>query len=154
MRIGAPNTILVGKEGTRYPTAGCNVWNVHHAIHRNPDTWPSPNRFLPDRWLAADGDPIHPLKGAWRPFEFGPRNCIGQTLALAELKTVLAMSIRQFDMQPAYDEWDRLYPTMGRRINKVLGERAYQVESGAGGGHAANGYPCRVRVAPGYSKEE
>lgn len=150
MRIGDPNLILVGSDGTRYPTAGCNVWNLHLAIQRNPATWPSPHDFVPERWLAGPDDALHPPKGAWRPFEFGPRNCIGQTLALAELKIVLAMSVREFDIQPAYDEWDRLHPTTA--VNAALGERAFQVEGGGGGAHAANRYPCRVRVAEGMAK--
>ena len=32
--------------------------------------------------------------GAWRPFERGPRNCIGQELALIEGKVVLAAVTR------------------------------------------------------------
>ncbi len=36
------------------------------------------------------------INGSWNPFSTGPRNCIGQTLALAELRTVLAVMIGNF----------------------------------------------------------
>ncbi|OJD40674.1 cytochrome p450 [Diplodia corticola] len=152
MRVGGPDTVLVGSDGTRYPTAGCSVWGIHLAIQRNPAVFPQPNRFIPDRWLpmTLPGDPLHPAKGAWRPFEFGPRNCVGQTLAMAEIKILLAMTTRAFDFRPAYDEWDRLHPPghLGGAgaIRTALGDRAYQVEGGGGGAHAANKYPCRVRM--------
>lgn len=59
-----------------YPTEGCLVWSIHQAIHRDPAYWPSPDDFIPNRWLVALGDPLYPVKRTWRPFEFGPRNCI------------------------------------------------------------------------------
>lgn len=35
--------------------------------------------------------------GAWRPFERGPRNCIGQELATIEARVVMALVARRFD---------------------------------------------------------
>ncbi|KAL0264058.1 hypothetical protein SLS55_000002 [Diplodia seriata] len=133
MRVGGRSTVLTGSDGTRYPTVGCNVWGLHLAIQRNPAAFPQPNAFVPERWLPTTkpDDPLHPPKGAWRPFEFGPRNCIGQTLAMAEIKVLLAMAVRQFDFRPAYDEWDGLHPG-GRSVKTALGDRAYQVEGGGG----------------------
>lgn len=147
LRVGGDDTVLVDEDGTRYPTAGCNVWALHLALQRNPAVWgPTADRFLPERWMVtAPDDPLHPPKGAWRPFEFGPRNCIGQTLAMSELKIVLAMTAREFDFKDAYEEWDRLHPS--KHVKTALGDRAYQVEGGGGGSHAANRYPCRVYFA-------
>lgn len=145
LRVVGPNTVLVDEDGTRYPTAGCNVWALHLAIQRNPAFWPMADQFLPERWLVGADDPLHPPKGAWRPFEFGPRNCVGQTLAMSELKIMLAMTAREFSFRDAYDEWDRLHPT--KHVRTALGDRAYQVEGGGGGSHAANRYPCRVYFA-------
>ena len=36
------------------------------------------------------------INASWNPFSCGPRNCIGQTLAMAELRTVLAVLIGNF----------------------------------------------------------
>ncbi|OJD32391.1 cytochrome p450 [Diplodia corticola] len=146
IRMGAPGIELTSDvDGTRFPTAGCSVWVVHEAVHRNPALWPRPDEFLPDRWLVEPGHELHPgCKGAWRPFEIGPRNCIGQTLALTEIKTVLAVALRSFDLAPAYGEWDALHP--GKGVKLAMGERAYQVSGGGGGQHPAERYPCRVSV--------
>lgn len=142
LRQGVPGTDIIDEAGTPYPTAGVHVWVVHRALQRNPKYWPSPDAFLPERWLVGPDDPLYPVKGAWRPFEFGPRNCIGQTLAMMELRMVLVMTAREFDVKTAYDEWDRVHPRRG--IKTVRGERAYEIESG--GAHPVAGMPCRVRL--------
>ena len=101
----------------------CLVWSSPHTIQRSPDFWPRPDEFLPDRWLVQPGHELYPIKGAWRPFEFGPRNCIGQELALLEMNLVLVLAIRQFHFSMPYDEWDQLHP---KNVPKhVAGERAY-----------------------------
>ena len=70
-------------------------------MHRNPEFWPQPDTFLPERWLVAAGDTLAPAKGSWRPFEYGPRNCSGQELAIIEMKIVLVMALQAFDFEAA-----------------------------------------------------
>ncbi len=54
-------------------------------ILRDPATWPDPERFDPDRHPADD-----PAQARnFIPFGLGPRGCIGQHLALAELRTIV-----------------------------------------------------------------
>ena len=86
------------------------------------------------------GDELYPIKGAWRPFEFGPRNCIGQELALLEMKLVLVLAVRQFDLSMPYEEWDQQHLKKGPK--HVAGERAYQ----AGNGGPSEEMPCRVKL--------
>lgn len=142
-RAGEPGFSITDQEGRSYPTDGFLVWSIHHAIHRDPSYWPEPTSFLPERWIVPPGHVLHPsTKGAWRPFEFGPRSCIGQELAMLEMKIVLAMTAREFDIRAAYDEWDGL---KGRKGPKAVdGERAYQMMSG--GARPSDGFPCRVEV--------
>ena len=142
-RGGEPGYCVQGLDGLQYPTDGFFVWSNAYAIHRDPNYWPEPDNFLPERWLAKDGDRLYPLKGTYRPFEFGPRNCIGQELAMLELKIVLIMTAREFDIQSVYDEWDRLNPRNGAKT--VNGDRAYQILSGSA--HPCDGFPCRVSLA-------
>ena len=143
MRRGRAGFDLVDLNGQRLPTEGCNLWVLTNAVHCNPRHWgDDPTAFVPERWLVGPDDPLYPGKGTWRPFVLGPRNCIGQTLALMELRVALAMTVREFDIQPAYDEWDVRHPRRG--VKRVDGERAYASEKGGGGAHPSDGYPCRV----------
>lgn len=55
---------------------------------------------------------------------------------------MLALTVREFDVRAAYEEWDRLNPGKGGRVN---GERAYQVLMGSA--HPQGGFPCRIKMA-------
>ncbi|KAL8732667.1 MAG: hypothetical protein Q9166_002643 [cf. Caloplaca sp. 2 TL-2023] len=140
MREGSPECSIVGPDGSIYPTDGTLIWVLHQSLHRNPAYWIRPDDFLPERWLVGADDPLHPPKDAWRPFEFGPRNCLGQELAMLEVKVVLILVCRDYDVQSAYDEWDLLHPKEGPKT--VKGDRMYQVERV--GAHPADGFPCKV----------
>lgn len=141
-REGEPGFSLI-EDGCQYPTEGFTVWCIHQAIHREPLYWPQPDAFIPERWLVSEGSPLHPIKGAWRPFEWGPRNCIGQELALLELKIVMVMTLREFNIMAAYDEWDLVKERTGLRT--VIKERAYQALKGTT--RPADGFPCKIATA-------
>ncbi|KAI1307862.1 cytochrome P450 monooxygenase [Xylaria venustula] len=106
LRDGRPDFFLVDEDGKQYPTNECHIWTLSLAMHHHPSVFSKPEHFIPERWLADASDPLHPTKGSWRAFEWGQRNCIGQTLAQMELKVALVMTMRTFDITPAYAEWD------------------------------------------------
>lgn len=143
IRGGRPDVYL-DVNGKRYPTEGTSVWIVHSVLHRHPKYWKDPDSFIPERWLVGPEHPLYPVKGAWRPFEFGPRNCIGQTLVMLDVSVTLVMTLRRFDIHNAYAEWDSLHPGNAQEIKSVRGERAYQIS--LGGAHPADGFPCRVSL--------
>lgn len=144
IRAGQPDFFLSSSTtNTRLPTEKCLVWSDHHGLHHNPRYWVRPEEFLPERWLVSEGDPLYPVKDAWRPFEKGPRSCIGQELAIAELKIILALTVREFKIEDAYEEWDLKMGTAERERAGVNGERAYQFIRN--GGHPSEFYPCRVK---------
>lgn len=144
MRQGRPDLILTDEEGRQFPTDGCQIWTLSLWMHHRSEVFSRPDEFIPERWLANPGDPLYPKKGSWRAFEWGARACIGQTLAQLELRAVLVMTARTFDITPAYDEWDRLHPRAG--IKTVDGNRVYQAELGGGGAHPVDGFPVRVTL--------
>jgi cytochrome P450 len=140
IREGVDGVSITDDDGNAYPTGKISVWIIHQAMQRSPKYWKQPNDFIPERWLTGPEDPLYPVNGAWRPFEYGPRNCIGQGLVTMELKVVLALTVREFDIRDAYEEFDRLNPRGG--FMTVEGERAYQIDQG--GAHPADRFPCRV----------
>ena len=141
-RSGEPSfTITDPRNGLRYPADPSTlIWLVSHACHHDPAFWPRANEFLPERWLAKEGEELCPKPGAWRPFEHGPRACIGKELSILELKIVLCLAARRFELSTAYEELDAKNMKI-RKVRTVNGERAYQV----GKGEPSAFLPCRVR---------
>jgi cytochrome P450 len=70
---------------------GTQVIHSAYITHRLPDYFPQPNKFLPQRWLAAATRPYEYI-----PFSAGPRTCIGYGLAIMEMKLVLATLLQRF----------------------------------------------------------
>ena len=71
---------------------GSMVALSRYSLHRHPDYWPEPERFMPERF-GEDGN-IN--KYAYVPFGGGPRVCIGINLATMELVLSLAALAQRF----------------------------------------------------------
>jgi sterigmatocystin biosynthesis cytochrome P450 monooxygenase len=106
LRQGTRDFVFPSPDGAYLPTEGCAVITGTMGAQRRPDLWEQAQEFVPERWLVPDGDPLFPPKHGWRPFEAGPMNCIGQELAMMELKLVLVFTARELDIEPAWDKWD------------------------------------------------
>lgn len=68
-----------------------------YVIHRNPEFFPDPEVFRPERFFA--GAPER-HKYAYLPFGGGPRTCIGNMFALTEAVLALAMVVREHRAEP------------------------------------------------------
>ena len=88
-------------DGTDHCIDGALIYNCPSIIHRDPTVYgDSANVFRPERWLVAgvnEDSASGILLSAWRPFERGPRNCIGQEFATIEARVIIAVVVRQYD---------------------------------------------------------
>ncbi|TQN69591.1 Cytochrome P450 monooxygenase aflN, partial [Colletotrichum shisoi] len=125
LRSGKPGFYLSDRDSsgstTKYPTEGCMIFGNHHGLHHNPRYWKDPERFIPERFLVSSDDlsGLHPLPDAWRPFEKGPRACMGSELAMVEIKAVIMLVAREFDFAPAYQEWDSIQSKSAKGETKI-----------------------------------
>ncbi|MGY1870302.1 MULTISPECIES: cytochrome P450 [Nocardia] len=92
--------------GYRIP-AGTTVFWSYYFVHRHQSYWPNPDQFDPDRFSAADGARVE--TPGYYPFGAGPRLCIGNNFAMAELQLTIAMTLQRY----------RLIPTSNRPIDPV-----------------------------------
>jgi cytochrome P450 len=67
----------------------------------------------------------------FKPFSHGPRNCVGQSLAVAECRLIVARLFWEFDVHvlPGQDDWVRqrtflswAKPPLMAHVRKVLRE--------------------------------
>jgi cytochrome P450/nitrite reductase/ring-hydroxylating ferredoxin subunit len=61
------------------------------------DNFADPLSFRPERWLGQPSGPHN--VSAWLPFGSGPRMCPGRSLAFLEIKTLLSMLYKTFDVE-------------------------------------------------------
>ena len=80
--------------GVRYP-AGVTLAPCTYLAHFNPDVFPEPEEFRPERFLEERPDPY-----TWIPFGGGQRRCLGMNFALFELRVVLATILRRVRFEP------------------------------------------------------
>ncbi|KAJ6185655.1 hypothetical protein N7519_006956 [Penicillium mononematosum] len=92
----APNEALVYKNHTI--PAGTPVSETNYFVLTDPEIFPDPHTFDPDRWLRAAAKGEH-LDRYMVNFSKGSRICVGMNLAYAELFLVLAAFVRRFDME-------------------------------------------------------
>jgi hypothetical protein len=91
--------------GVRYPP-GVALLASAFLVHRDPDIYPEPYAFRPERFV---GNP--PGTYTWLPFGGGRRRCLGASFALQEMKVVLRSVLSSCELSAA---WDRPEQT-GRR---------------------------------------
>ncbi|XP_058064803.1 probable cytochrome P450 9f2 [Anopheles bellator] len=73
---------------------GDGVWIPAGAIMRDPDLFPEPDRFDPERFAGGPVDSTTMLA-----FGLGPRNCIGSRFALMETKAVFYYLLSTFHLE-------------------------------------------------------
>ncbi len=93
------------------------AWSAHLA-GRDPDAWPDPLRFDPDRFVDVDDTQQALMDAAWIPFGGGRRNCIGFALAQMELTLILARMAQRLDVELTLADQPR---PVGMVVNRPFG---------------------------------
>ncbi|NXB95233.1 CP3AL protein, partial [Vidua chalybeata] len=68
-----------------------------YVLHRDPEYWPNPDEFRPERFSKENRESIDPY--TYLPFGAGPRNCIGMRFALLILKVAIVSLLQHFTFQ-------------------------------------------------------
>jgi pentalenene oxygenase len=77
--------------------AGAEVLFSPYLLHRDPDVFPDPERFDPDRWLP--GRVTAAQREAFTAMGGGRRKCIGDVFGMTEAVIVLATVAGRWDLQ-------------------------------------------------------
>ncbi|KAB0794254.1 hypothetical protein PPYR_13874 [Photinus pyralis] len=75
---------------------GDTLWIPVYAMHRNPNFYPEPERFNPERFSDENKSKIVP--GSYFPFGSGPRLCIGNRFAMLETKLLFFSLLSKFEI--------------------------------------------------------
>ncbi|KAF3939249.1 hypothetical protein ABW19_dt0203342 [Dactylella cylindrospora] len=80
---------------------GTDVAVPIYAIHHNPEYFPEPHIFNPDRWNESivGAEAVTAARSAWLPFQIGSRGCIGRPLAMLELNLMLAKVVYSYEFR-------------------------------------------------------
>jgi cytochrome P450 family 135 len=70
-----------------------------YLVHRDPEAFPEPDEFRPERFLEGG-----PAPAAWIPFGGGVRRCLGASLAQLEIKVVLQTVLAEVSLHAAEEK--------------------------------------------------
>jgi cytochrome P450 family 135 len=84
--------------------AGVSVAPCIYLVHRNPEIYPEPMRFLPERFLERP-----PGTYTWIPFGGGVRRCLGAAFAQFEMAVVLRELVKRHAIRPANPKPERVF---------------------------------------------
>jgi cytochrome P450 len=99
-RLAVTNTIIDGYHVPQGTTAMVNMW----AIARDPEVWSDPLKFMPERFVAKEGELEFSILGSdlrLAPFGSGRRTCPGKTLGLTTVSFWVASLLHEYELLPS-----------------------------------------------------
>jgi len=117
--------------GVSYPPGVILTANAH-LLHHDPEIYPDPYAFRPERFLESQGGRA-PGTYTWIPFGGGRRRCLGASFALLEMKLVLRAVLQRCELHPAGER-----PEVARR-------RGITISPSRGAQVILRGVPARAR---------
>jgi cytochrome P450 family 135 len=89
--------------GYELPAGVTAVPNIY-LVHRNPEIYPEPDAFRPERFLERP-----PGTYTWIPFGGGVRRCLGAAFAQFEMAVVLSELVKRREIRPADPRPERIF---------------------------------------------
>ncbi|WP_229813536.1 cytochrome P450 [Lentzea flava] len=98
---------------------GRELYYSPHALHHDPELYPEPEEFRPDRWTPEFEGALP--RCAYVPFGVGNRICLGESFAWTELLIVIATIATRwrFELEPGHEVRTRI-GTVDRPQNLVV----------------------------------
>jgi len=96
--------------GMFVPKGTIVFWSLF-VMGRMHNYYENPLAFVPERWLTED----QPKHKAFMPFLFGPRICLGQTMAYTQAKVVMCLLLPLFQFHVVPDQiihYDAIFLTL------------------------------------------
>src|SRR6185437_508982 len=79
-------------DGHRIPAGRLLIFSAY-VTHRQPELWPEPTEFRPQRWDPEASDYRKPAPHEFIPFSGGLHRCVGSVMATTEMTVMLARLI-------------------------------------------------------------
>lgn len=129
-----PESWALGREALEETEVGgwaiarrTQVYLYQWAAHQNPRWFERPDEFLPSRWTPELEASLP--RCAYTPFGGGPRICIGNHFAWAELVCVLADTLARFELKPLQPFRPRLLLSITARPKHPIPMRVERIAS-------------------------
>ncbi|KAJ9188194.1 hypothetical protein P3X46_003579 [Hevea brasiliensis] len=111
-RFAITDTTIDGYHVPAGTTAMVNMW----AIARDPELWADPLEFIPERFVAKEGEMEFSVLGSdlrLAPFGSGRRTCPGKNLGLTTVTFWVASLLHEFEWLPSDDNTVDLSEILG-----------------------------------------
>lgn len=111
-RLAISHTTIDGYHVPVGTTAMVNMW----AISRDPDLWADPLEFMPERFVAKEGEVEFSVLGSdlrLAPFGSGRRTCPGKTLGLTTVTFWVASLLHEYEWLPSAENTVDLSEVLG-----------------------------------------
>ncbi|KAI2946036.1 hypothetical protein CBS147322_7314 [Aspergillus niger] len=75
-----------------------------YAVHRDPEIFPDPEAFRPERWLEDD-EKVKQMRAVFIPFSSGARACIGRNITFMEQQILVATLVHRYEFALPSKDW-------------------------------------------------
>ncbi len=104
--------------GDYFIPAGADIFLSPYYLHRNTDYWDDVDEFRPQRFTAEEEKQRH--KFCYLPFSAGPRRCIGDFFATAEMQIHIGLMAQKFRFELLDDKMPELEASINMRAKNPI----------------------------------